>query len=324
MKSAIIGLGVIAPVHVDALKQINAEICCVCDIDRKKAEAFLKNNGLDCKIYEDYKEMLDKEDIDVVHICTPHYLHAEMCIYALNRNINVLCEKPLCIKYEEIESIIDAAERSNAQLGVCLQNRYSEINRYVKQLIENDEVTSGFATVLWNRDRNYYDSADWRGKWATEGGGTVINQALHTLDLMQWFCNMPKSVNGTISNIEHDYIEVEDTARARFVYDKGAFEFYASTTLNHDFAIQIMLSTKDKCIIVTDGNIIVNGEAISFKTVPTQCIKACYGNGHMSLIDDFYNCIINNTRFSIDAEEGAKVIKLTLGIYNSNSKTIKI
>jgi len=324
MKSAIIGLGVIAPVHVDALKQINAEICCVCDIDRKKAEAFLKNNGLNCKIYEDYKEMLDKEDIDIVHICTPHYLHAEMCIYALNKDINVLCEKPLCIKYEEIDTILDAASKSKAQLGVCLQNRYSDINRYVKNLIENDKVTCGFGTMLWSRGKDYFDSGDWRGKWATEGGGAVINQALHTLDLMQWFCGMPSKVNGSISNIEHGYIEVEDTARARFVYDGGAFEFYASISHSNDFAIQIMLSTKEKCIIITDGNIIVNGQAIAFKTIPTQNVKACYGSGHRGLINDFYDCVKNNRKFDIDAKEAAKVIRLVLGIYSSNGQTIDI
>lgn len=324
MKSAIIGLGVIAPVHLDALKKINAEIVCVCDIDKAKAEEFVKNHDLNCKIYDDYREMLDREDIDVVHICTPHYLHAEMCIYALNKNINVLCEKPLCIKYEEIDSIIYAVEHSNAQLGVCLQNRYSDINLYVKKLLENDKVNCGFGIVLWNRGKEYYDSGEWRGKWATEGGGTVINQALHTLDLMQWFCGIPISVNGETSNIEHSYIEVEDTARARFVYNGGAFEFYASTTLSHDFSIQIMLSTNDKCIIITDKNLIINGEAIAFKSIPTQTVKACYGNGHRGLISDFYDCIENQKHFEIDAYEGAKVIKLTLGIYNSKGKTISI
>ena len=324
MKSAIIGLGVIAEVHVEVLKNIGAEISCVCDIDKEKAEKFVSQHNVDCKVYVDYKEMLENESIDIVHICTPHYLHAEMCVFALEKDINVLCEKPLCIKKEEIEDILNAVNRSKAQLGVCLQNRYSTINRYVRELISGESVLDGFGAMLWSRDKEYYDSADWRGKWATEGGGVVINQALHTLDLLQWFCGMPESVNGSIFNVNHEYIEVEDTARARFVYDNGVFELYASISHINDFAVQLMLNTESKNIIITDRNVIVNGQSVTFETIKTQNVKECYGNGHMSLIADFYDCIEHNKHFEIDAYEGAKVIKLILGIYESKGKTIKI
>ena len=324
MKGAIIGLGVIAEVHIEVLKNLKIDVCCVCDIDRDKAEKFVAQHKISSKIYTDYKEMLDLEKVDVVHICTPHYLHADMCIYALYKNINVLCEKPLCIKEEDIPRIIDAQSHSSAQLGVCLQNRYSAINMYVKDLISNEKVIDGFGAVLWSRDKDYYESADWRGKWSTEGGGVVINQALHTLDLLQWFCGMPDSVNGSIFNVNHNYMEVEDTARARFVYDRGVFEFYASISHYDDFAIQMMLITKDKRIVITDKNIIVNGQAMAFETVKTQNVKECYGSGHMNLIADYYDCIKNNRHFEIDAEEGAKVIKLTLGLYKSKGTTIKI
>ena len=324
MKSAIIGLGVIAPVHADALKRIDADITCVCDIDEEIAKKFVEAQNLTAKIYTDYKEMLDKEEIDVVHICTPHYLHAEMCIYALKNNINVLCEKPLCIKLEDIDKIIEAVNNSRAQLGVCLQNRYTSINRYVKELISDEKVIDGFGAVLWARDRDYYDSAEWRGKWATEGGGVVINQALHTLDLLQWFCGMPDSVNASISNVNHEYMEVEDTARARFVYNDGVFEFYASIAHIDNFAVQMMLITPSKRIVITDQNLIVNGNPTSFYSAKTQTVKECYGNGHVALIDDYYNCIKNGKHFEIDAVEAAKVIKLTLGIYSSKGKTINI
>ena len=324
MNSAIIGLGVIAEVHVEVLKNIGSEITCVCDIDREKAESFVSAHGIECNIYTDYKKMLENEKIDIVHICTPHYLHAEMCIFALDRNINVLCEKPLCIKKEEIAEICEAVNKSQAQLGVCLQNRYNDINIYVKNLLRNKRITGGFGTVLWNRDRSYYESASWRGKLATEGGGAVINQALHTLDLLQWFCGMPSTVNGNIYNIEHDYTEVEDTARARFVYNDGAFEFYTSISQNADFAVQILLSTENNKIIISDKNLIINGSAIAFDSIKTQNVKECYGNGHMRLIADFYNCVKDNRHFEIDELEGSKVIKLTLAIYESNGKTIEI
>jgi len=324
MKSAIIGLGVIAEVHIEVLKNIGAEITCVCDIDREKAEKFISLHGVDCKIYTDYKEMLESENIDIVHICTPHYLHAEMCVYALKKDINVLCEKPLCIKKEEIEQIQEAVRGSRAQLGVCLQNRYTAINMYVKELISKEKVIDGFGTVLWCRDKEYYNSADWRGKLATEGGGAVINQALHTLDLLQWFCGMPRSVNGSIFNVSHDYIEVEDGARARFVYDGGSFDYYTSISHNVDYSVQIMLATEGKKIIITDKNIIINGQAHTFDTVMTQNVKECYGNGHLNLINEFYDCVKSNRHFDIDAYEGAKVVRLALGIYSSQGKTIEL
>lgn len=116
MKAAIIGLGVIGKVHYDVLKRQGEDIVALCDIDAAKL------NGYDnVKKYFDYKKMLDEEQIDVVHICTPHYLHADMTIYALERNVNVLCEKPLCIRKEDVARIIDAENKSEAMLGVCLQ-----------------------------------------------------------------------------------------------------------------------------------------------------------------------------------------------------------
>ena len=324
MNSAIIGLGVIANVHVDAIKAIDGTIVSVCDIDLEKAKDFVKRHNLNCKIYKSYKAMLTKEKIDVVHICTPHYLHENMCIFALNHNINVLCEKPLCISLTGIDNILEAAKHSKAKIGVCLQNRYNESNLYVKNLLAKEKVIGGFATVLWGRDKKYYDSGAWRGKKRTEGGGVMINQALHTLDLMQWFCGMPTKVNASVFNVNHSYIEVEDTARARFETKDGSFEFYASICQNKDFPVQVLIETNTKQITITDNNVIVNSKPKSFEEIPTQSIKACYGNGHTKLISDFYDCVENNKKFDIDAKEAAKVVKLVLGMYRSKGKDILI
>ena len=130
MKTAIIGMGVISKVHRSVLSEQNKNIVAVCDVKAEKASD-LPN----VPFYTDYKEMLEKEKPDVVHICTPHYLHAEMVIYALEHNINVLCEKPLCMKKEEIARILEAEEKSSAQLGVCFQNRYKYCNAYVKEFL---------------------------------------------------------------------------------------------------------------------------------------------------------------------------------------------
>ena len=150
MKTAVIGVGVIGNVHLEVLLDMGITSVAICDVDESKTSKYPQ-----LKSYTDYKKMLDTEKPDIVHICTPHYLHAEMAIYALERNINVLCEKPLCMNKEEIDAILKAEEKSSAQLAVCFQNRYTPRNIYVKEYLKNKTVTKGFATVFWQRDANY-------------------------------------------------------------------------------------------------------------------------------------------------------------------------
>lgn len=324
MNSAIIGLGVIANVHISAIKAINANLTCVCEPDEQKAKDFLKSHDIDCKIYTDYKEMLLKEDIDVVHICTPHFLHEQMCIFALENNINVLCEKPLCISKDGISKIIKAQNKSSAQVAVCLQNRYNPANAYIKKLLENDPVISGSGSVRWCRTKEYYQSGDWRGKKETEGGGVLINQALHTLDLIQWLCGMPISLVANLSNEEHGYIEVEDTARAQFKMENCTFDFYASVCEDKDYPVEINLETANKKIKIIDNIVTVNGEETVFEEETTQTVKACYGNSHPRLFADFYDCVKTGVKFSVDASEGSKVIKMIFAMYSSNGNNIEL
>ena len=136
MKTAVIGVGVIGNVHLGILLDMGITPVAICDVDEKATAKYPQ-----IKAYTDYKELLDKEKPDVVHICTPHYLHAEMAIYALERDINVLCEKPLCMNREEISAILKAEENSKAQLAVCFQNRYTPRNIYVKEYLKNKTVT---------------------------------------------------------------------------------------------------------------------------------------------------------------------------------------
>lgn len=319
MKSAIIGLGVIGKVHYDVLKSQNADIVALCDIDESVLQKY------DCvKKYTDYKTMLDCEDIDVVHICTPHYLHADMAIYALNKNVNVLCEKPLCIKIEDIDRIIDAERRSKAMLGVCLQNRYNNSSRYVKQLLDGKKVDFAFGNVSWHRDEVYYRSGEWRGKWATEGGGVMINQAIHTLDLMQWICGMPTSVCANTYNYSlKGVIEVEDTAIAMFKGDTD-FEFFATNTAKSDLPVEVRFISDGNIITLYPDEVLVNGEVVDIEKCIQGFGKLSYGNGHEKLIRHFYDCVSSGDKFPIDAAEGAKCLKLVLASYRSDGKEIDI
>ena len=319
MKSAIIGLGVIGKVHYQVLKESGENIVALCDIDAKKLEAY---EGV--KKYADYKEMLDKEDVDVLHVCTPHYLHAEMVIYALEKGVNVLCEKPLCISREQIDAILNTEKKSVAKLGVCFQNRYNNSSMFAKHYLEDKDILWAFGSVRWHRDAAYYASADWRGKWATEGGGVLINQAIHTLDLLGWIAGEPtKCVGGTFNRSLKGIIEVEDTACVDFV-GKCDFTLFATNTSPKDMPIELRFLTKNEIVSVTPDQVFINGKPVDISKDFGWYGKASYGNGHEKLIRDFYDTIARGENFWIDGKEGAKAVRQVLAAYESKGDPVTI
>ena len=319
MRVAVIGLGVIGRVHMQVLAEMEQNIVAVCDVDESKFAEFPN-----AKPYADYKKMIDELQLDVVHICTPHYLHAEMVVYALDKGVNVLCEKPLCISREEIELVLAAEKRSSAQLGVVMQNRYNAANIYVKEQLGQEKATGGYGAMVWKRDEKYYAQAAWRGTKEMEGGGVLINQALHTLDLMQYFCGEPNQVVASVSNLTlQNVIEVEDTASALFT-GKGNFAFFATNGSKADFVPEVMLYTKDGPIRIMGNYVVQNGELKNFNSDIKIYGKGCYGTGHGRLFAHFYECVEKGEKFPIDGEEGSKVVKMILAVYESNGNRIDI
>lgn len=326
MRAAIIGLGVIGNVHAKLLALQGEEIVALCDVDTAAAEAVKEKYAKDAKIYTDYVQMLDEEKPDVVHVCTPHYLHAEMVIAALGRNVNTLCEKPLCIRHEDIDRILAAEAASEAILGVCHQNRYLASNLFTKAYLADKRVLGAHGSVVWKRDAAYYASGAWRGKWATEGGGSLINQALHTLDLTMWFCGDPEEVIATTANLTlKSEIEVEDTVFARFEGDTP-FTFLGTNTAGADIPVEICLHLADHTqLTVLPSTVLIGGVPVPSATVKREAHgKECYGSGHEALIADFYGCVKEGRHFAIDGREGARVIRLILAAYASNGERVKI
>ncbi len=319
MKVAVVGYGTIGRLHA-AILQSKGALSAVCDVD----EAALAT-APDVAHYTDYADMLERERPDAVHICTPHYLHAAMVIAALERGIHVLCEKPLCIHEEEIDAILEAERKSTATLGVCMQNRYNGANQYVKEYLKDKKQITGVGQVAWRRTAAYYESAAWRGKWATEGGGVLINQALHTLDLMQWLVGMPDEVIAQTACLTlADTVEVEDTASI-VCRGEHAFTFFATTTSAFDFPVSIQLNADGEAVTLLPDKVLVGGECVAFgQNEFSYERKACYGHGHEALIADFYDCIADGRHFAVDGTEGAKVIRLILAAYRSAGKPVRI
>ena len=244
----IIGLGAISNNHIRSLKSLDGvELCAICDINPEKIVKKMVEHALTANTYTDYKEMLAAERLDAVHILTPHYLHAPMCVYALEHGVDVFLEKPMGISYEDIESIRSAEQRSGHRVCVCFQNRFNQNTAMTKKLLEEDGgAISAYATVIWNRDAEYYARDDWRGKWETEGGGVMINQAIHTLDLLCQFLGKPISLKASCQNHHLDsVIEVEDMCEGMVTFEGDCrCVFYTTTAFDGGNVTTIYLKTK--------------------------------------------------------------------------------
>lgn len=326
MKVAVIGIGAIADMHIPSLLGIGQEIVALCDIEPSRAEKAIDEYKLDARVYTDYKDMIDKEELDCVHICTPHYLHCEMICYALERNVNAFCEKPVAISFEELDAIETALKKSKAKLGVCQQNRFRASFKYVKEFFKDREITCASGTLCWQRDAAYYQSGQWRGKKATEGGGVVINQALHTLDLLQWFCGMPTSVIGHVSNDTlKGIIDVEENAFGIYKLPSGGrFILSATNAATTTFPVTIMLQSGTDVAIIIDDNILINGELVTKKDDVVLPGKAVWGVGHLIIMKEFYESLSSGKPFALDFDEARKVIILLLSLYSSNGNEVLI
>ena len=324
MKAAIVGLGAIAPTHYQAIVRAGGEVVAISDISDAQTNAFRARTGCTAPLYRDLQEMLAAGGFDILHICTPHYLHAEMVIAALTAGYHVLCEKPLCICEADIPRILDAEQKSGRLLGVCLQNRYNAANIAAREL--GADARAGFGAVIWERGESYYASGVWRGKWQTEGGGVMINQALHTLDLLIWIMGMPDRVSATCENRHLDgVIEVEDTASALFTYDDGrAFNFYATTAGGADMPVQITLAGGAHRVTVTPHTLTVDDRTTEKAGGHAKIGKDVWGDGHAALVADLYGAIAEGRRFPIDGAEGAKVVRAILAMYRSGGKQISL
>lgn len=329
-KVALVGCGTIAPNHLRALKSIPyVRIVALCDINSEKAEKRKSEYELDCQIYTDFDSMLESEKLDSVHIATPHYLHAPMTVKALKKGINVFLEKPMCISCEEIAEIMKAESESSAKVCVCFQNRFNPSTILAERIAKEDGgVKSAFGSVFWYRDEKYYTNSGWRGKFATEGGGVMINQAIHTLDLLCYYLGKPESVMATVANHHlKDIIEVEDSAEGIITFDNGKkANFYTTTSFDgRDATILYLVTEKKRRIQLQYSAVYVDGEKVEDPSLVSDFIgKECYGNGHMYLIENYYDALKNNKEMPVTLESAQYALRILLASYKSNNEETKI
>ena len=324
MRAAIVGLGAIAPVHAAGILRAGGEIAAVCDILPGRAETFRAAHAPSAAVYSDFGEMLAAGGFDAVHICTPHDLHAPMSVAALDAGYHVLVEKPRGISGRECGEVRRAAERARGVIGVCHQNRWNEGTARAASALKENPPFAGFGSVVWKRDAAYYRSADWRGRKAREGGGVLINQALHTLDLLIYLMGMPDTVLARAHNDSHaGVIDTEDTADCFFEGKDFSFHFYATTASAADFPPLAEIAAPGITVTLSGSFYAENGR--SARTDGGVCPgKEVWGDGHAKLIRDFYAAAGGGPAFPVDAEEGSKVVRAILAVYRSRGRKIKI
>lgn len=327
LKSAVVGCGSVSRRHFETIiNNSNSELVAVCDIVPEKADK--KAAEYNVKAFYDFDKMLKNAQFDVLHICTPHYLHAPMAIMAMNKGIHVLCEKPLAIFYNDAVEMCECAKKNNVYLGTCFQNRYNDSSVYIKNMLLSGEmgaVTGAKGFVTWDRDEEYY-SDDWHGTLEKEGGGVVINQSIHTLDLIQWLVGADMTdIKSSISQKRlAGKVETEDTTDALITFENGVQAlFYATLCYNANSPVFIeILCEKGKIVMYDDLAIIKKGEekrTVTFEHAKGE--KGYWGNSHGRLIADFYDCIINRTSFSVDGVSGIKAVKIVDNLYKNAKKS---
>jgi len=332
LRAAVVGLGGVSPMHTKSLISLEIPITAICDKNTEVVNTAAKE--LNAVSYTCYTEMLNAGGFDVLHICLPHFLHAPVAIAALSKGFHVLTEKPMATTIEDAEKMISAAKENGVYLGVIFQNRYSLGAQLIKETLTSGElgaVKGGWIRVTWHRSGDYYALSDWRGKWETEGGGVLINQSIHSFDMMNYFLGNPTYVDASIANRAHPSIDVEDVAEGVITYDKIPISFFVNTYHPYDAPASIE-------IICEHGKASLFGEdaEISFhdgkkktagpdREIQQQLsMKSYWGVSHVKQIQDFYLSLETGKPLAIDGEQGLRTQRLINGIYESAKSGKKV
>src|SRR4051794_6746182 len=331
----IIGAGTISHIHALAIKSItNAKLYGVYSINKNKSQAFA--DKYDCISYDSLDEMLKVSGIDIVCICTPSGIHLDPAIKCMEAGKHCVIEKPLEVTLEKCDKIIEASDKAGVKTAVIFPSRFYKSSKQIKKAIEEKrfgDLVLGDAYVKWSRSEAYYQSSHWRGTWELDGGGALMNQGIHSVDLLQWYMGAVESVQAVSANIKHKEIEVEDTVVATLKFRNGALGTIECSTAVFPGAfkrIEIMGTTGTA--ILEESNLLkwqFEKEA-SEDEIIRQNLSA--GNvshggvsnpadisfaGHQRQLEDMMLSIETGKKPLIDAIEGRKSVEIVLAIYES-------
>lgn len=325
LRFGILGCGMIAKFHADAINSIeNALLFGVADNAFDRAEAFGEKYGI--KAYKDFGEMLLDPEIDAVCICTPSGFHAENALKALKAGKNVVLEKPMALNTEDADKIIAACNETGKKLTVICQLRFSDDILKVKQLIKDNAfgkiVMCNLSMKYW-RDEEYYSSSPWKGTKKFDGGGALMNQGIHGIDLLLYVMGECEVLSAKTDTLYHD-IEVEDIAVALLKFKNGALGTLKATTCAYPgFERRMEILGSNGCAVFVENSIdklVINGETVIENGANVTTNTAAKPdnmshNNHALQIENFVNSLLGKEELLIDANEGRKALSLIEKIY---------
>ncbi|MBR4093193.1 MAG: Gfo/Idh/MocA family oxidoreductase [Oscillospiraceae bacterium] len=340
MKYALIGCGRISVNHIKACINNEFELVAVCDIVKEKAEELLSKFELsekDVKIYSDYKEMIEKENIDIVSIATESGVHAEIALYCISEGINTIIEKPMAMNMSDAQKIIEYTEKYGVKTAVCHQNRFNIAVQRMRGALESGrfgKLSHASVNIRWNRNKDYYDQAKWRGTWENDGGA-LMNQCIHGIDLLRWMCGDDAiEVYGQTRQQIHSYLEAEDVGTAIVKFSNGMIATIEGTTNVYPKNLEETLY-----LFGENGTVKLGGKSTNNIDVwdfadetdsdnenkgLEEATSNVYGNGHTSLFADMKDAVENNRKPYIDAYAGKNALEIVLAIYKSQKTGLPV
>jgi len=346
---AVVGCGAIATTHINALRSLSegeAVVVACCDIDAERARAFAETHGLRARTFE---EVLSDSGIDCVSFCTPSGIHAEQGAMALLAGKHVMLEKPMDISLAACDALLAAQEKTDRRLAVISQHRFDPASQKVHEALVRGEfgrLILAEARIPWYRTQEYYDSGDWRGTWALDGGGCVMNQGVHTIDLLRWFCGPPTLVFARMHTAGHENIEVEDTLVGTIQFANGVLAtVLVSTAAYPGYTASLGLyGTQGSAMI--DGDelkvfAVNGGEQFVAKSASLHALQVAmggtksatenagsdsgkfeqdtfaWGDAHREQFADFIRCCRDGRTPLVDGREGRNAVELVLALYES-------
>ena len=341
MKYVLIGCGRIATNHIKAALNHNLEIVAVCDIIPEQMEILLQKHNLhedaSIKRYTDYKKMLEEQEVSLAAIATESGNHAEIALYLIENNINVIIEKPMAMSIEDANQIIQASQAKGVKVSACHQNRFNVAVQEMRKAVEANrfgKLSHGSIHVRWNRNQGYYTQAPWRGTWEQDGGA-LMNQCIHGIDLLRWMMGDEiDEIYGVTRQQFHTYLEAEDIGMAVIKFKNGAVATVEGTTNVFPKNLEETLYLfGEKGTVKIGGTSTNNIDVWDFADEseedaankgleePTSNV---YGNGHTSLYQDVIDAILTDRPPYIDAVAGKNALEVVLAIYKSQKEGVPV
>lgn len=338
----IVGCGLIGGFHAKAIEAIPAvELVAVCDVVEASAKRLAEEFGADW--YTDYNKFLSRDDLDIVNICTPSGAHLPSATAAARKGKHVVVEKPLEITLDRCDRIIQAADEAGVKLVTIFPSRFGEAMRAVKKAVDEGrfgKLVLGDAYVKWWREQAYYGKGRWQGTRRWDGGGALMNQSIHTIDLLQWIMGPVKSVQANKGKLGHKGIEVEDAAVAALEFESGAFGVIEGTTAAYQGYPRRLEICGTRGSVFIDGSDVVvwnfDKEKPEDKKIRRKFgVKGAGAGGasdpaaisfvgHQRQLEDLLRALRTGGEVLVDGREGRKAVEIIRAIYKSATTGKKV